>query len=61
MKYNCSDEFNLELIYKKLTSKHHAPSTMVKAGEFFSKQNELALLQAKMGKIMRSIKKSSRI
>lgn len=60
MKYNCSNEFDLQQIYKKLTSKHHASAVTVKACNFFSKQNELYLLQVQMEKIMTALRKNSK-
>ncbi len=50
MKYDCSDEFDLNLIYMKLTEKSHAP--MVKAKDFFSQKSELTLLQEKVSKAL---------
>lgn len=50
MKYNCANEFNLEKIYKKLTSGHTV--SMVKANNFFTRDDELELLQKRMNKIM---------
>ena len=55
MKYNCSDEFDLKLIYQKLTSKSHC-TPMVKASSFFSGEEELTLLQAKMDKVMQAMR-----
>lgn len=49
MFYDCSDEFDLNEIYQKLTG-NVAPK--VRANEFFAKRNELELLQAKMNRIM---------
>jgi len=56
MKYDCSKEFDLKLIYQKLTSKSHC-TPMVKACNFFSRQSELQLLQTKMEKIMQAAQK----
>ena len=56
MKYNCAKEFDLQIIYQKLTSKSHC-TQMVKACNFFSRKDELQLLQAKMDKIMHVMKK----
>ncbi|MGN1040103.1 MAG: hypothetical protein ACI4QL_01595 [Candidatus Fimimonas sp.] len=46
MKYDCSKEFDLNSVYKKLTSNRH--DAKVCANKFFCKCNELELLQAKM-------------
>ena len=56
MKFDCSKEFDLKVIYQKLTSKSHA-TPMVKACNFFSRQTELQLLQAKMEKVMQAAQK----
>lgn len=48
MFYDCSDEFDLNEIYQKLTG----VAQKVRANEFFAKRNELELLQAKMNRIM---------
>ncbi len=50
MKYDCSDEFDLNLIYKKLTDSRNQYT--VKACDFFDRKDELKLLQIKMDKIM---------
>ena len=49
MKYDCANEFNLEQIYRKLTTASK-PLT-VKACEFFAPQPSLKQLQAYMNKI----------
>ncbi|MCM1394614.1 MAG: hypothetical protein NC132_00640 [Corallococcus sp.] len=56
MNHDCSKEFDLNLIYKKLTSKRHYTPT-VKACDFFTRKTELQLLQDKMEKIMQSPQK----
>lgn len=52
MKYNCSDEFDLELIYKKLTATPRSITT-IKACDFFSRSNELELLQRRFEELER--------
>ncbi len=52
MKYDCSNEFDLNEIYKKLTSSKNC--TTVCANKYFSKYDELTLLQTKMERIMLS-------
>lgn len=49
MKYDCSCEFDLNSVYKKLTSNRH--DAKVRANEFFTKSNELELLQTKMNNL----------
>lgn len=48
MKYDCSEEFDLNLIYAKLTSKS-VPK--VRACDFFNDGNDLEKLQIKMNLI----------
>lgn len=50
MKYNCANEFDLETIYKKLTSGHKV--SMVKANNFFTREDDLEILQKRMNKLM---------
>lgn len=50
MKYDCSDEFDLNSIYMKLTSNSCAP--MVKAKDFFTQKSDLTLLQEKVEKAL---------
>lgn len=49
MFYDCSDEFDLNKIYQKLTGNC---TSKVRANEFFTRSNELELLQNKMNRIM---------
>lgn len=46
MFYDCSDEFDLDMIYQKLIGKNNPPTILAKY--FFVKNNELELLQNKM-------------
>jgi hypothetical protein len=46
MKYNCTNEFDLALIYKKLTSQ--STTQMVKACNFFEQDDMLTKFQKKM-------------
>ena len=55
MKYDCSNEFDLNLIYQKLISPSHSVE-MVKACDFFSRNGELELLQAKMAVLLKTAK-----
>ncbi len=50
MFYDCSDEFDLNEIYQKLTG--NDSTTKVRASEFFAKRNDLELLQNKLNSIM---------
>jgi hypothetical protein len=46
MKYNCTNEFDLALIYKKLT--YQSTTQMVKACNFFEQEDMLTKFQKKM-------------
>lgn len=50
MKYDCSDEFDLNEIYRKLTAPSQ-PQT-VKANEFFAPRFDLALFQKHMAELV---------
>ena len=59
MKYNCENEFDLQIIYKKLTSGHSTPT--VAAKNFFTRDDELELLQKKMNRLMSIVMKKVKI
>ena len=50
MKYDCANEFDLNEIYRKLTSPSQAP--MVKASEFFAPVISLAEFTMRMESVM---------
>lgn len=54
MKYNCTNEFDLALIYKKLTSQ--SATQMVKACNFFEQEDMLTKFQKKMARALITIK-----
>ena len=53
MKYNCEQEFDLNEIYRKLTSPSQAP--MVKASEFFTPIITLEEFQQRMEIVMQGL------
>ena len=48
MKYDCTNEFDLDLIYKKLTAQ--SATQTVKACNFFEQENMLAKFSKKLAK-----------
>lgn len=47
MLHDCSDEFDLDEIFRKLTEQSPAKQTTVCANAFFERRDELSLLQEK--------------
>ena len=54
MKYDCTNEFDLDLIYKKLTSQ--STSQTVKACNFFEQDDMLTKFQQKLARSLALVK-----
>lgn len=54
MKYDCTNEFDLALIYNKLTSQ--SVTQTVKACNFFEQDDMLTKLQKKMARFLNYVK-----